>query len=499
MSHDIKKKSVKELFRSAIPKHEFSKFFDDLAGTVGDAVSLKDTKLCTSLHAQHIPVPAKWASTAVYAAYLISVMCDDNLKVLTFNEDIFDVEFYIGICRQIAHVIRLKTSISKIVCATGPASKAYATILGDQHMIGGLPVIRPGDEQKLKESMIYGRADDMYVLFFTTLTNVTIEKMTRETQIRAGILVRALEINQTITEVTCNFDYMPADYIGDIIRVNKTIKKLTFSPKFYVEANGAQKIAQALQKNTTLSELELMDYNFRIHALKGENGVISKVHNLSEQQNTQPLSISSVIIISGCMENNKVCKTIMFDGNRVIGSDFRGAWAIARILKHNKVLATLSLHSTGISTNGALEIASGLRGNNTLTNLNLSMNSIYYEGAKAIVDALKFNKTLKELDLRDNNIGIENAKYIHVRLTYYNTKRRMSGADPLNIKLTGVNPLNIGLNRWQQKIPIALVHEKKHSNTEPVHSNHSNHSRDLEVAAKVPAIDRSKPEELWLQ
>ena len=71
------------------------------------AYHLGNTAVC-SIH-------KKAGMKAGISAQLISVMCDPKKATsLKFTEDIFAPSFDIRILRQIAHVIRLKTSISKV-------------------------------------------------------------------------------------------------------------------------------------------------------------------------------------------------------------------------------------------------------------------------------------------------------------------------------------------------------------------------------------------------
>ena len=90
-------------------------------------------------------------------------------------------------------------------------------------------------------------------------------------------------------------------------------------------------------------------------------------------------------------------------GNNQVGDD--GAKALAQVLQTNKTLQRLSLSSNQISDDGARALAQALQTNTTLQLLDLNDNQISDDGAKALAQALQTNTTLHGIGLENNKIG----------------------------------------------------------------------------------------------
>ena len=90
----------------------------------------------------------------------------------------------------------------------------------------------------------------------------------------------------------------------------------------------------------------------------------------------------------------------------------RGAAALARALRANRVLTTLNLDLNQLHDGGAAELADALRENDSLQTLVLSGNQIGHAGAAALAEALPFNRGLTRLHLKYNRISGEASRLL---------------------------------------------------------------------------------------
>lgn len=89
--------------------------------------------------------------------------------------------------------------------------------------------------------------------------------------------------------------------------------------------------------------------------------------------------------------------------------------ALAKSLRTNTVLTTLSLINIKFGDEGAIALAEVLTENKTITSLSLKENNIDDKGANALAESLSLNNKLVELDLSENDIGNEGtASFIKV-------------------------------------------------------------------------------------
>jgi Ran GTPase-activating protein (RanGAP) involved in mRNA processing and transport len=198
-------------------------------------------------------------------------------------------------------------------------------------------------------------------------------------------IANALEKNNTLTilnlsdnDNNINFDGVKA--IANALEKNSTLTILNLSNMFV--SKGTEEIGKALEKNSTLRILNLSN---------------NMIGTKGAEEIGKALEKNSTLIILN-LSNNKI-------GNK-------GAEEIGKALGKNSTLTILVLYNNDIGNYGAKEIVRALEKNSTLTILNLDSNSIKNEGAKAIADALKTNKTLKEIELSYNDIDDDGVKVI---------------------------------------------------------------------------------------
>ena len=105
--------------------------------------------------------------------------------------------------------------------------------------------------------------------------------------------------------------------------------------------------------------------------------------------------------LANVLKCNSTLKSINLAYNRISAI---GATELAKALTNNSTLKSLSLANNSIGDDGATELANALTNNSTMESLNLQQNSVGDIGAAAFAHALECNSTLKSLNLDSNLI-----------------------------------------------------------------------------------------------
>ena len=226
-------------------------------------------------------------------------------------------------------------------------------------------------------------------------------------------------LQQFISENTSTLEYVdlshnqssPWGVYSAIIR-NCSANSLTLCGDDGIE-DYVNEIKEALQTNTKLISLTLCDIISR--------GVISIAEAIQVNTTLQNLDISSNNIsdagtaaISDNLKRNNSLVKLNMSRNKITGERVK---MIVEALQVNTTLKQLNLSINKITDDGATFISEGLKYNNSLQELNMSRNNITSEGAKMIAKALQVNTTLKQLDLSINNIYDDGATAISNVLT----------------------------------------------------------------------------------
>lgn len=138
---------------------------------------------------------------------------------------------------------------------------------------------------------------------------------------------------------------------------------------------GAQALAIALKKNTTLLEMYL---------------------------SSNEIGVAGAQALANALEHNANLQRLDLSYNYSVGN--AGAKALAKSLDNNATLKLLDLHQTGIGVEGAQALGISLESNATLQCLILSCNAIEDEGAQAFAKALERNTALQHIELYHNEI-----------------------------------------------------------------------------------------------
>lgn len=161
---------------------------------------------------------------------------------------------------------------------------------------------------------------------------------------------------------------------------NESITSLNLSrptvPRFYHWGYEARALASMLEKNHTITDINLKDYGL--------------------------LSAGTAILIPA-LKQNKILKSLNLEGN-VLNDE--GMIALSSVLEKNHNLERLYLGRNVIKIPGMQALAAALKNNSGLKHLDLDTNSgLEGEGVLALVSALKENKSL--ISLRLNKIRIK--------------------------------------------------------------------------------------------
>ena len=133
-----------------------------------------------------------------------------------------------------------------------------------------------------------------------------------------------------------------------------------------------------------------------------------------------------------------------------------GAQALAAALDNNATLTELSMYENDIGAKGAVALAAALGKNTALATLDLSENSIGVQGALALVAALDTNATLTSLTLERSHIGAAGARALAAALDTNHTLRMLyllgDGVDTAITNLVAdrlrVNKLVLTMAAW---------------------------------------------------
>ncbi|CAF4151723.1 unnamed protein product, partial [Adineta steineri] len=112
--------------------------------------------------------------------------------------------------------------------------------------------------------------------------------------------------------------------------------------------------------------------------------------------------------LANVLQNNATLTQLNLEGNP--GSCCSAVSAGIQV-RNDKTITKMDLHGKSNDDIGMKFLTDALINNETLTTLELRNNQIKDEGAKYLADLFKINRTLATLDLRGNQIGDQGAQY----------------------------------------------------------------------------------------
>jgi Ran GTPase-activating protein (RanGAP) involved in mRNA processing and transport len=216
----------------------------------------------------------------------------------------------------------------------------------------------------------------------------------------AADLFQSLQHSTTVRElILCGNDLgESAGYLGDFLRVNKSVVKLHLGSN-RLTPSAAQSLARGLRENTTLQELDLWNCN-----LGDESGaeIIEAVRHAKSLKllrlNMNKLKRSSLEAVVRLLETRTALETLNLDSNpHLFGSNDAMEDAFVHALELNKNLRSLGVPYTGINDYTAKLFFQALTTNVTLEYLDVGYNEIFKDGYKRMLECIPKMKVIQHL------------------------------------------------------------------------------------------------------
>ncbi|CAE7525324.1 NLRC3 [Symbiodinium microadriaticum] len=246
--------------------------------------------------------------------------------------------------------------------------------------------------------------------------------------------------NNTLRELKLTFRGDQEQQVDMILTaVADTLPENFSLTSFHIDAGtpgeeAAKTFAEAMRKNTTLMDVELMGpwcmyqlgdppqpvledavWAVRKFEMRNAGQQDHSVQSGEETAGRRPIwpPVKVVSLAKLLQQNSAVTNIDLWDGDKddYIGPardpelGDAGAQALAEALKENKTVKRFDFFDHRIGYAGAQALAGALMENKTLREIQLACNQIGDAGAQAFAEALKENKSVTEVSLRSNQIG----------------------------------------------------------------------------------------------
>ncbi|KAL0421300.1 UNVERIFIED_CONTAM: hypothetical protein Slati_3152900 [Sesamum latifolium] len=275
----------------------------------------------------------------------------------------------------------------------------------------------------------------------------------------AKAIAEMLKKNSTlrVIELNNNFiDYSGFSSLAGAILENKSLLSIYLNGN-YGGPLGAAALAKGLEGNKSVRELYLQGNSI------GDEGVRALMSGLSSHKVL--IFVQGAEKIAEALKQNRSITNVDLGGNDIHA---KGISEIARVLKDNSVITTLELGYNPIGPEGAKALAEVLKFHGNIKDLMLGWCQIGATGAEYIADMLKYNSTISSLDLRANGLRDEGAiclarslKVVNEALTSLNlgfNEIRDEGAFAIaqalkaneDVRLTSLNLMNNFLTKLGQ-------------------------------------------------
>ncbi|CAF4415956.1 unnamed protein product [Rotaria socialis] len=229
--------------------------------------------------------------------------------------------------------------------------------------------------------------------------------------VTAKYIADALQKNTTIKELDLSYNCIGTKEIihfANILRENTTLKTL------HLGANHSDKpeiriLVDGLECNTTI---ETLDYKpFRKRRTYYAKVIESQTHRelITLEMGWAPIAETTIDSFFSTIANHPTLTTLNMRQNLTSIDDLDH---FGDILRNNMRLTTLCSEKNVIGNHGAENLASGLRDNMTLKTLILSSARIGVAGAKSLADAIQNNTTLTTFVLKHDQIGVQGTEYL---------------------------------------------------------------------------------------
>eukprot|EP01124_Arcella_intermedia_P012892 TRINITY_DN19290_c0_g1_i1.p1 TRINITY_DN19290_c0_g1~~TRINITY_DN19290_c0_g1_i1.p1 ORF type:complete len:337 (+),score=88.15 TRINITY_DN19290_c0_g1_i1:26-1036(+) len=188
----------------------------------------------------------------------------------------------------------------------------------------------------------------------------------------------------------------------------------------YDEASGTKSglmLAGALSKNTKLQQLILRSMNLKCSVMSGISKLLlEKTTNLKRFAIIEnPITDAGAVYVAQALQNNNTITEVdltdcEFAEKPSWLSPKTGTTELAGVLKKSSSITTLRLAGNMIGPKSIKELCEGLKVNKSLTFLDLNDNKIGDDGLFHLYEALKANSTLQTLLIGNNEITDKGAE-----------------------------------------------------------------------------------------
>ena len=244
--------------------------------------------------------------------------------------------------------------------------------------------------------------------------------------LQASGIIKIAESLQKISSLTKlyinhnNITHEAADDIAAVISCNTSLQEIDVSGND-LQARGAKKIAKALRKIYALEKLNLSNNNITGRAADDIAAAISctKLQEIDISKNNLTAGVRKIMkALQGINTLRKLC----FDNNNIT---VEAADDIAAVVSRNTKLQEINISENNLRTIGVRKIMKALQGINTLRKLYLGNNNITDEAADDIAAAISCNTKLQEINISENNLLTIGVQKIMKALQGIDTLRKL--------------------------------------------------------------------------
>jgi len=217
--------------------------------------------------------------------------------------------------------------------------------------------------------------------------------------------IESLGKNNSLSKFSMYFSLIDASgkiKIGNILKENTNLDKLTLKNFHYVDNSSAISFSENLKINQSLLYLNLAGNNMQenelmliLHALEYNTKLITLILD----RNNFTINIAKAL--GKLLLKNNTLSHISLYSCKIDNLIIRH---ISEDLKFNKSLKKLNLQANSINENGINFLKSALIQNCYLQDLNISQNELYKQGTYNLCDLLKENRGIRRLTIGENSM-----------------------------------------------------------------------------------------------
>lgn len=207
---------------------------------------------------------------------------------------------------------------------------------------------------------------------------------------------------------------------GSNYRVEEMIERLLLNEKASesldfvdIREDTAQRLAEAVQANTTMHNLRLDFVKMVSQGYLLLAGAL-KINSTLQVLSLQGCEAQACKVIGGVSLENRTLQTVEIRISQIAyGRCDEGTCILyGDALRVNSTFGSLSLACMCITSAGCRLLSDGMKDNRTLQSLDLTGNKVVAQGCMALCDALQISHTLQKLDLGYNKIGAHGCRML---------------------------------------------------------------------------------------